>query len=105
MAGNGRGSGHDRADEMSAAVLALAALKIAVRCAGAALVRRQDVGVHADAHAAASVAPLEAGIAENFVEAFFFRLRFDAAGTGDNQRLLDVFRDVLAGDKMRGGAE
>src|SRR5216683_669619 len=105
MAGDGGGCGHDWADEVRAAVLALAAFEIAIAGAGAALVGRQDVSVHADAHAAAGVAPLEAGVAENFVEAFFFSLRLDAAGAGHNQRLLDVFCHVLAFDKMRGGAK
>src|SRR5437879_4947832 len=105
MAGDGGGGGHYRADEVRAAVFALAALEVAVAGAGAAFVGRQDVGVHADAHAAAGVAPLETGGAENFVEALFFGLRLDAAGAGDNQRLLDVFRHVLAGDKTRGGAQ
>src|SRR5438876_7762034 len=105
MAGNRGGGRHYRADEMGAAVFALAAFEIAVRCAGAALVRRQDVGIHADAHAAAGVAPLEARFAENLVEAFFFGLRVDAARAGNNQRLLDVFRHVFSGDEIRGGAE
>ena len=74
MAGDGGGGGHDRADEMRAAVFALAAFEVAIAGAGAALVRRQDVGVHADAHAAAGVAPLETGRGENFIEAFFFGL-------------------------------
>src|SRR5436190_19033460 len=86
---NRGGGGHYRADEMRAAVFALAALEITVRCAGAAFVRRQDVSVHADAHAAAGIAPLETRFAENFVEAFFFGLRLNAARAGDNQRLLD----------------
>ena len=72
---------------MRAAVFALAALKIAVGGAGAAFVRRQDVGVHADAHAAARVAPLETGGGENFIEAFFFGFGFDAAGAGDDRGL------------------
>jgi len=105
MAGNGCGCGHNRADEVRAAVLALAALEIAIAGAGAALVRREDVGVHTDAHAAAGVAPLETGVAENFIEAFFFRLALNASGARDDERLLDVFRHVLAFDKMRGGAE
>src|SRR5258706_12205477 len=78
MPGNRRGSSHYRADEVRAAVFALAAFEIAVAGAGAAFVRRQNVGVHADAHAAASVAPLETGGAENFVEPFLFGLRLDA---------------------------
>src|SRR5438132_13494940 len=97
--------GHNRADEMRAAVFALPALEITVRGAGAALVRRQNVGVPTDAHAAAGIAPLETGVAENFVEAFFFGLRLDTAGAGNNQRLLDVFRHVLAGDEIRSGAQ
>src|SRR5437899_1271238 len=105
MAGDGGGGGHYRADEVRAAVLALAALEIAIAGAGAAFVGRQDVGVHADAHAAARVAPLEAGRGENFIEAFFFGLRLDPARTWDNQCLLDVFCHVLTFDKMRGGAE
>src|SRR5712692_1631769 len=90
---------------MRAAIFALTAFEVAVAGAGAPLVWGQDVGVHADAHAAAGVAPLETGGAENFVEAFFFGLRLNAAGAGDNQRLLDVFCHVLAFDKMRGGAK
>ena len=105
MAGDRGGGGHYWADEMRAAVFALAAFEIAIAGAGAAFVRRQDVGVHPDAHAAAGVAPLETGVAENLIEAFFFRLALNAAGAGDNQRLLDVFRHVLAFDKMRGGAQ
>src|SRR5580700_12229386 len=90
---------------MRAAVFALAAFEIAVGGAGAALVRRQDVGVHADAHAAARVAPFEACVGENFVEAFFFGLGLDAARARNNQRLLDAFRDVLAFDEVGRGAQ
>src|SRR5579872_1940305 len=71
--------GHYGAYQVRPAVLALAALEIAVGRAGAALVRREDVGIHTDAHAAARVAPLEAGIEEDFVETFLFGLRFDTA--------------------------
>src|SRR5271168_1231086 len=74
VAGDGRGGSHDRAYEVRAAVFALASLEIAVAGAGAALVRRQHVGVHADAHAATGVAPLKTGFAEDFVQAFFFGL-------------------------------
>src|SRR5579859_116102 len=96
---------HHRADEVRAAVAALAAFKIAIRRAGAALVRRQYVGVHADAHAAARIAPLETGVGENFVEAFFFRGGFDSARAGNDERLLDGLRDVLSFDEVRGGAQ
>src|SRR6267143_1810032 len=105
MAGDGSGRGHDRADEVRATVLTLAALEVAIRSTGAALVRRQDVRVHADAHAAARVAPLEPGGGENLVKAFFFRLRLNAARAGHNQGLLDVFCDALPGNEMCGSAE
>src|SRR5438034_10510109 len=105
MASDGGGCGHDRADQMRPAVLALAALEIAVAGAGAALVRRKNVRVHADAHAAARVAPLETCLGKDLVEALFFRLRFDAARTRHNQRLLDVFRHMLASYEMRRSAQ
>src|SRR5277367_4307344 len=79
VAGDGCGCGHYRADQMGAAVAALAALEVAVAGAGAAFVGGQDVGVHANAHAAAGVAPLETGVGENLVEAFLFGLGLDAA--------------------------
>src|SRR5262245_3234123 len=74
MAGDGSGCGHHRADQMRPAVAALAALEIAIRGAGAALMRWEHVRVHADAHAASGVAPFEARRAENFVQAFLFGL-------------------------------
>ena len=61
VAGDGRGGGHLRADQVRAAALALAALEVAVGGRGAALARLQDVGVHPQAHRAAGLAPLEAG--------------------------------------------
>src|SRR6266576_5956352 len=105
MAGDGGGSGHDRADQMRAAVFALTAFEIAVAGAGAALVGRKNVRVHANAHAAARVAPLETCLGKDLVEALFFRLRFDAARTRHNQRLLDVLRNMLASYEMRRSAQ
>src|SRR5260370_3672840 len=103
MACYGGGCGHKRADQVRAAVFALAALEIAVGGAGAAFVGRQDVGVHADAHAAAGIAPLEAGGGENFGQAFFFGLRLGAARARDDQGLLKSPGDVLVLDQLRGG--
>jgi len=105
VAGDGGGGGHYGADEVGAAVFTLAAFEVAVGGAGAAFVGRKDVGIHGDAHAAAGVAPFESRVAKNFVEAFFFGLGFDAARAGDDQGLLDVAREMLAGDEMRGGAK
>jgi len=91
--------------QVGAAVFALAALKIAIGGAGAAFVGRQDVGIHADAHAAAGVAPLKTGGGENFVEPFLFGLGLDAARAGNDQGLLDGAGYVLAGHELRGGAK
>src|SRR5690242_9324601 len=96
---------HDWADKVRAAVLALAAFEIAIGGTRAALVRWQDVGVHADAHAAPGVAPFKTRLAEYFVEPLFFSLRFDAARTRHNQSLLDAVRHMLAGHKMRRGSQ
>ena len=60
-----RGGRHLRADEVRAAAAALAALEVAVRGRGAALARREDVGVHPEAHRAAREAPLEARVEED----------------------------------------
>src|SRR5258707_6308469 len=98
MSGNRGSRGHDRADEVRAAVAALAAFEVAIRSAGSALMRRQNVGVHADTHAAACIAPFESRVGENFVEAFFFGGSFDSARAGNDQRLLDIFRNVFSGD-------
>src|SRR5579883_904101 len=59
VAGNGCGGGHLRADEVGAPALALTSLKIAVRGRGAALAGLEDVRVHAQAHRAARLAPVE----------------------------------------------
>src|SRR5690242_19238866 len=101
VARDGCGGSHNGADQMGAAVFALTPLEVTVRSAGAALMRRQNIGVHPDAHAATRIAPLEACLAENLVESFFFGLRFDPARTRHNQRLLDAARHMLARHQMR----
>src|SRR5437899_10407137 len=105
MPRDGGGGGHHRADQMRAAVLALAPLEVAVRGAGAAFVRRQHVRVHANAHAAARIAPLKAGGGKNLVETFFFSLRLDPARAGHDESLLSVFRYVLPAHDSRGGVK
>src|SRR5882724_3805374 len=103
VAGDCGGGGHHWAHEMGAAVATLPAFEVAVRGAGATFVWRQNVCVHADAHTAPSVPPLESCFGENFVEALFFRGVLDTARTRNNERLLDGLRDVLAGYEMRCG--
>src|SRR5947209_2318411 len=104
VAGDGGGRGHYWADEMRAAVFTLTAFEIAIRSAGAAFVRRKNVGVHGETHAAASVAPFKASVAKNFVEAFLFGLRFDDTRARYDEGLFDVSREMLARYDIRCGA-
>src|SRR5947207_16029253 len=62
MAGDGGGRGHLRADQVGAPAAALAAFEVAVGGGGAALAGEEDIGVHAQAHGAAGLAPFVARI-------------------------------------------
>src|ERR1700677_3937419 len=84
VAGDGGGGGHLRADEVSAATAALAAFEVAVAGGGAAFAGGEDVGVHAETHAAAGFAPVEACFGEDLVEAFFFGFRPYGRRGGDD---------------------
>src|SRR6185312_7161474 len=86
MAGERCGGGHRRTEEMRAAAGTLTALEVAVRGRGAALARREDVRVHAEAHRAACLAPLEAGGGEDAVETLFLGLLLDLGRAGDDHR-------------------
>src|SRR6186713_1238333 len=68
VAGDRGGSGHRGADQVGTAAGALPSLEVTVRGAGTALAGQQEVRVHAQAHRAASVAPLEASSGEDLVE-------------------------------------
>src|SRR2546423_15635938 len=77
VAGDRRGGGHRGADEVRAPALALPALEVSVARRGAALAGRERVRVHPQTHRAAGLAPLEACLAEDGVQAFHFRLALD----------------------------
>jgi len=77
VAGYGGCGGHYGAYQVGAAVLPWRPSKLRLEC-WRCVRARQHVGIHADAHAAAGVAPLETGGGENFVEAFLFGLGLDA---------------------------
>src|SRR6516225_3241296 len=79
MPGNRCSRGHYWADQVGPAFAPLPPLEIAIRGAGASLVRWQHVGVHSNAHAAARVTPLKPCLGENLVESFLLRQRLDAA--------------------------
>src|SRR6185437_13670656 len=61
VAGDGGGCGHFRRDEVRATAAALAAFEVAIAGGSAALAGRKNVGVHAEAHGAAWLAPVESG--------------------------------------------
>src|SRR5688572_30909491 len=76
MSRDRRGGRHRRAHEVSAPSVALPPLEVAIRSRRAALARLEAVGVHREAHRAARLAPLEAGVAKDAIEAFALGLRF-----------------------------
>src|SRR5690625_7686253 len=61
---HGRGGGHHRGDQVGAPALALPALEVAVGGGGRPLPRLQLVGVHAQAHRAAGLAPFGTEVQE-----------------------------------------
>ncbi len=93
VAGDGGGCGHLGRDEVGASTAALAAFEVAVAGGGAALAGRKNVGVHAQAHGAAGLAPVEAGLAEDAVEAFVFGLSLDGLRAGNDHRA-DVWKTL-----------
>src|SRR5688500_5719465 len=74
VAGDGRRCRHLRAHQVGAPALALPSLEVPVRCGGAALARLEDVRIHAQAHRAACLTPVEAGRTEDLVEPFILGL-------------------------------
>src|SRR5215472_11204572 len=82
---------------MCTAALALASLEVAIRRAGASLLRLEDIGVHAQAHAATGLAPFKAGLGEDAMQPQRFRLAFDLLRTRHHHRL-DVACDLAALD-------
>ena len=69
---------------------------------GTALARLELVGIHRQAHAAAGLAPLEAGGREDLVEPFGLGLPLDQAAAGHDHRLHAVGDAVAADHGGRG---
>src|SRR5690242_6281451 len=72
---------------MGAASRALTPLEVAVGRRRTALARLENVRVHAQAHGAAGIAPLETGIEEDPIETFLLRLRLDETRARHHHRL------------------
>ena len=98
--GDRRRCRHRRRDEVGAALEALAALEVAVRGRGAALLRREPVGVHGEAHRAAGLAPVEARRDEDPVEPLGLGLHLHEAGARYDHGA-DRGRDLPALDDLR----
>ena len=82
MAGNGGRRGHLRRDQVRASAASLAAFEVAVAGGGAALAGRKNVRIHAQAHGAAGLAPVEARFFEDAVQALGFSLRLHCCEPG-----------------------
>ena len=96
------GSGGDRGRyEMGSTAATLAAFEVAVAGRRAALARSELVGIHGEAHRAAGLAPVEAGLDEDLVEAFRIGLLLDESGARHDERAHAVCDLVALGDGGR----
>src|SRR5262249_17874079 len=96
---------HHGAHEMRAPARALPSFEVAVRRRRAPLARPELVVVHAEAHRAAGLAPLEARVAEDTVESLALGLRLHEPGPRYDEGELHVARDATTAGNRRGGAE
>src|SRR5437899_13052242 len=71
---------------MRARPLALPAFEVAVRRGRHALTRARGLAVHPDAHRTPRLAPLEAGLTEDLVQAFGLGGSLDEARAGNDPR-------------------
>ena len=89
---------------MCATTAALTAFEVAVAGGGASFARSENVGVHAETHAATGLAPVESCRGEDLVEALFFSLRFDGLRARDDHRA-NCCSDVVTAHDGGCGAE
>src|SRR4051794_6441854 len=80
-----RGGGHGNRDQMGPPALALPSLEVPIGRGRAALLWRELVGVHAEAHRAAGAAPLTTGLLEDHIEALVLGLQPDAHRPGNDE--------------------
>src|SRR5262249_4174505 len=85
-AGDRGGRGHRRRHQMRARALALAPFEITIRRRRHALAGGRRLAVHPDAHRAARLPPLEAGLAEDAVEALRLGRALDQPGARHDPR-------------------
>jgi hypothetical protein len=85
---------------MGSPALALSTLKVSVTSRSASLTGAERIGVHAQAHAAASLPPLKTSSREDLIEAFCFGLPFDPATSGHDHRM-DVLGNLMTANNCR----
>src|SRR5271157_5436575 len=83
--GNSGGSSGCGTHEVSASFPALAAFEVAVAGGSAALLGREDVGIHSQTHRASRLAPLRPRVLEDAVESFLFSGKLDRFRARDHQ--------------------
>src|SRR5882757_11482694 len=89
---------------MGTATAALAAFEVAIARGGAAFAGCEDVGIHAETHAAAWFAPLEASGFKDRVETLGFGLTLDGLRAGNDHRAYGRC-NVMSIDDLRGGSK
>src|SRR6185437_4143739 len=85
---------------MSPSAAALAAFKVAIARGGAALAGGKYVGIHAQAHRAAGLTPIETCFLEDLVETFVLSLGFHLLRAGHHHGI-HVRRNFAAGGNTR----
>src|SRR5882724_1335760 len=70
VSGDGGRGGHRGTDQMRATTASLSSFKVPIAGRSATFARFQDVGIHAETHRAAGLAPLKAGVKKDSIEPF-----------------------------------
>ena len=94
---------HARRHQVRASAPALTAFKVAVGGCGTAFARFQLIGVHRQTHGTAREAPFKACFLKDVRQTFFFGLRADKAGAGDDHGAFDF--DLFAFEDLSSGAQ
>ena len=105
MTGDGAGGGHLRTHQVGAREMSLTAFEISIRGRCTTLFRIQPVVVHGQAHGAAGLTPLEAGLDEVLVDTLLLGLALHQSGARDNHGELDVVGQLVAAHNASGSAQ
>ena len=104
VAGDCGCGGHHGAHQVGASASPLAPFEVAIAGGGAALAGSQDIGVHAQAHGAAGLAPVKTSGAKDFIETFLFGLLLHLLRSGNHHRT-HLGMDVVSAHYFGRGAK